>query len=210
MSDCAFIWSADPILLINISIECTRDLIKSGVFCRGGIAYGNIIEPDKVNNRLGKFILGEAATKAVDFERKGKGCRIFSDVELPSRLSQLLGNTYLKVFPFIGNKNPNDCQITDELQWYIFPKGIIHDYAEKTVILALLEIVVMLRHSPMYRWNASNKEGTIQLSSSIETISKATSIFSDKFDRYIFASEYLENSLAEVRNIETKSNIFEL
>jgi len=205
LSDCAFIWSEKPIPLIDVAIECMWELTKSGILCRGGIAYGDIVEPDQVNNRLGKFLLGEAATKAVDLERSGKGCRIFSDEALPSKIS---GKKHFSYEPFVGNKNPNDCLITDELRWYLFPKGISeHDFInpdKKMSLIKLMRLVALLHHSPMFRWNAFNRAGEIQLASGIETLSSGASIFTSHLDLK-FSSEYLIGHLREGRNNETKT-----
>jgi hypothetical protein len=180
------------------------DLIEVGIFCRGGIAYGNIVEPDRVNTRLGKFILGEAATKAVDLERSGKGCCIFSDVELPSEIS---GKKLFRYDPFIVNKKPNDCSITDELRWYLFPEGVGQHNFNKTdgkmSLLSLMRVVSMLRFSPMFRWNASNNAGEIHLASGIETISSGVSIFTKQLD-YKMYSEHLIGHLSTNRSNQIK------
>lgn len=205
LSDCAFIWSEKTIPLIDAAVECMWELIEVGIFCRGGIAYGNIVEPDHVNSRLGEFILGEAATKAVDLERAGKGCRIFSDVELPSEIS---GKILFRHNPFVGNKNPNDCSVTDELRWYLFPEGISqHDYNKidkNKSLVALMKTVSILRFSPMFRWNASNHEGEIHLASSIETISSGVNLFTDKLD-YRMSSEHLLGHLGSNRSNQIRA-----
>ncbi len=204
LSDCAFIWSEKSIPLIDAAIMCMWELTREGILCRGGIAYGNIVEPDRVNNRLGKFLLGEAATKAVDLERSGKGCRVFSDVDLPSEIS---GKKHFLYEPFVGNKNPNDCSITDELRWYLFPKGIsefsINKPNKKMSLVQLMRLVALLRHSPMFRWNALNKAGEIHLGSAIETLSSGASVFTKNIDLK-FSSEYLIGHLSDNRSNTTR------
>src|SRR5688572_16342048 len=63
LSDSAFIWSRKPLELLGAVAQCMRAAVKQGLLCRGGIAFGDIIEPDSVNSRIGAFIAGEAATK---------------------------------------------------------------------------------------------------------------------------------------------------
>lgn len=197
LSDCAFIWSEKPTLVIDAAIKCMWKLVREGIFCRGGIAYGKIVEPDRVNNRLGGFILGEAATKAVDLEKSGKGCRIFSDTGLPSKMKIHIS---LLSPVFVSNKNPNDCLLTNELRWYLFPKGIIDEQPNKRASLVhLMRLVALLRYSPMFRWNESNEEGEIHLASSIETLSSGSSIFTKRID-FKFLSENLIGKLRENRS----------
>lgn len=57
----------------------------NGILCRGGLAYGEILESDD-SNQMGHFILGDAVTRAVELEGKAKGCRVLIDDELPSAL----------------------------------------------------------------------------------------------------------------------------
>ena len=182
-------------------------LIKSGVLCRGGIAYGNIVEPDRVNTSLGRFVLGEAATKAVDMEKSGKGCRIFSDVDLPSEIS---GKKLFRHEPFHGNKNPNDCSITDEFRWYLFPNGIsnheYHDRNNKASVLAIMKAVSMLKYSPMFGWNVSNRAGEIQVASSIDTLTSGVSILAPELN-YNMPSEYLIGHLKSQRSNALKNKL---
>lgn len=210
LSDCAFIWSEKSIQLIDAAIMCMWELTKAGIYCRGGISYGNIVEPDRVNNRLGKFILGEAATNAVDLERSGKGCRIFSDIALPSEIS---GKIKFMYQPFIGNKNPNDCSVTDELRWYLFPKGIekydINNSDNKLSLISLMRLVSLLRYSPIFRWNASNKDGQIHLASGIETLSSGASIFTKEID-FRFNSESIIGHLTENRSNRNRVKVMKM
>ena len=49
------------------------DCLQNGILCRGGIAYGDIIEDNNTN--LGQMLLGNAVSKAVKLEQAGaKGC----------------------------------------------------------------------------------------------------------------------------------------
>ena len=104
LSDCAFIWSTDVRSLVNASRSLMWSCTRRGLLCRGGIAFGEIVEPDKEDRTIGRFVVGEAVTKAAGLERVGKGCRIFSDVDLPSNLHECL----CQHAPFVALKNPLD------------------------------------------------------------------------------------------------------
>ena len=45
------------------------DCLQNGILCRGGIAYGDIIEDNNTN--LGQMLLGNAVSKAVKLEQAG-------------------------------------------------------------------------------------------------------------------------------------------
>ena len=124
LSDCAFIWGENPVQVADVARDFMWRAISSGILCRGGLGYGNVIEPDKVSRKIGKFILGEAVTKAVDAEKLGKGCRIFTDPTLASVvLSKIVSNTNA-IEPL---KNPLNSEIVDEFRWYLFPETIVEN-----------------------------------------------------------------------------------
>ena len=81
LSDCAFIWSEDTSLVINVAREIMWKSLLGGILCRGGLAYGQIVEPDKINTKLGMFVCGGAVTDAVKLEESGKGARVFINSE---------------------------------------------------------------------------------------------------------------------------------
>lgn len=58
LSDCAFIWSEDPNLVVNVARDIMWKTVLGGILCRGGLASGQIVEPDKINTKLGMFICG--------------------------------------------------------------------------------------------------------------------------------------------------------
>jgi hypothetical protein len=208
LSDCAFVWSSNPMPLIDAAIACMWAAVSKGLLCRGGIAFGDIIEPDSVNIRLGEFILGEAVTKAVDRERAGKGCRIFSDNDLPSEVS---GAKHFSFEPFVGNKNPNDCSVTDELRWFLFPDGVSkHDHAQvdrRQTLSRLMEAIAALRFSPKFRWNASTPDGALHLASSVDTISSGVRALTDELD-YQMEARSLISSLQSNRSAEAEAHAF--
>lgn len=206
LSDCAFIWSNDAISVLNAARKIMFQAIQCGILIRGGIAYGEIVEPDKVNRSIGNFILGEAATKAAGIESAGKGCRIFSDLELPSALSSI--NPSLQ-YLFTPLKSPLDGAIVDEFKWYLPDDfGLIStkpkSYRRKCAH-DLLELISLLKHSPWFNWNASSKDGEIQLALGIESISAATKNLLNTED-FCFTVEYLIGGLGN-RNEGTHEKI---
>lgn len=211
LSDCAFIWSEDPKQVLNAAIRCMWNTVRNGILCRGGISYGNIIEPNLINNRIGKFILGEAVTKAVDMERAGKGCRIFSDVELPTEMS---GKIHPKYDAFVGLKNPTDCSIVDEFRWYTLrnkskQSSIDARLSDREVAEGLMELASRLLYSPDFGWNASSRAGEIHLASSIETITSNLEHIKGT-PQLNFASEYTMGNLNVNRSHDAQKRIFAL
>lgn len=210
LSDCAFLWSEKPIDLLNAAIDTMWECIKAGVFCRGGITYGDIVEPDKINQSLGKFILGEAVTRAVALERTGKGCRIFSDQQ--SIIEQpILG--HLEVHPFVGIKNPINCQIADEFRWYLYPEGIspqtLTKESNSIQVTSFMYLVALLHYSPLFKWNTSTSAGKVHIASSIETISRCTGLFSSSLETELtFSSEYILEGLSENRKDQVVNNVY--
>jgi len=197
LSDCAFLWSSDLLELLNAAREFMWESTRNGLLSRGGIAYGDIIQPDKVNTSVGRFVLGEAATKAVELEKRGKGCRIFCDNDLPCKI---LDNSIHRCPPFVCLKNPIDCSIVDEFRWYLFPDEIKKDVTldKETSAVAIMELICMLRHSPQFGWNVASHEGEVQIASSVETLSSCVNLFSKQLD-YKISSETLIGNLISNR-----------
>jgi len=127
LSDCAFIWSDDPSLVVNIAREVMWKTLLDGVLCRGGLSYGQIVEPDKTNTRLGKFICGSASTQAVKLEEAGKGARVFIDPNIVTQLNSVPHTA------FIPRKSPMDFSITDEFLWYRYPNKIVSIYDDQNI-----------------------------------------------------------------------------
>lgn len=191
LSDCAFIWSEDPNLVVNVARDIMWKTVLGGILCRGGLASGQIVEPDKINTKLGMFICGGAVTDAVRLEEAGKGARIFIKQDLVSDLTKIPSSA------FIPRKSLIDFSIIDEFQWYRYPKDIssIYDKSnEKLVMDSIIKILVMLKHSPKYAWNASSSLGRVQLASSIDIISSETARSSKDFDLK-FGYEYVVDNL---------------
>lgn len=173
LSDCAFLWSQDPVAVINIAREVMWHATRAGLLCRAGLAYGQIVEPDKVNRSLGQFILGDAVTRAVGFEGSGKGARVFCDSEVAH---EVLKRCSFRHEPFAPLRNPLDGIVIDEFRWYMLPATVEkHNYEMQASFgsaLALLELITTLRYSPRLNWNCLSHEGRIQVACSIEAVSK--------------------------------------
>ena len=54
-------------------LEYMWESIRNGLFSRGGIAYGDIVEPDKVNNSIGRFVLGRPQRRQLKWKGRAKG-----------------------------------------------------------------------------------------------------------------------------------------
>lgn len=200
LSDCAFIWSETTSELLMASSELMWNLTLSGVLCRGGLSYGEVIIPNNDKESFGSFILGSAVTRAAKHEARGKGCRVFTDSdaishfhkEFPGKASSPAISTSVYNNIFSPITNPLDFSIADEFKWYLFhdlkatttDKTEI-DHARHSMYMAAL--VSTLRHSPYYAWNSLNKHGIIQIAGSIEAISTAISIHTGHDDAKLSA-----------------------
>lgn len=174
LSDCAFIWSEDPIMVANAARDIMWETSRAGILCRGGLAHGAILEPDKLNHSLGEFVLGEAVTKAVSLEGSGKGFRVFCDTNVAAKVS---AKCHFYNSPFIPLRNPLNGTVVDEFQWYTLPETIsTRNYVERRdelVASALARLLAHLRHSPLFLWNSSSTDGLIQVACSVESVSNA-------------------------------------
>lgn len=166
LSDCAFIWSED----LDELLEVTRQLFwlntYSGVLTRGGMTFGQIVEPDSTASRIGQFVCGEAVTRAVELEGKGKGSRVFVDTVLPGKP--------LRRFPpstFTDLINASDFGRIDEFCWFALPE--LNGQGSKMSISQIGKIAdlsLLMQYSPMFRWNAGSPAGQLQLAATIERV----------------------------------------
>jgi hypothetical protein len=173
LSDCAFIWSDDPDIVVNVARDIMWKSVLGGLLCRGGLANGQIVEPDKINTKLGMFICGGAVTDAVRLEGTGKGARVFVKQELVSELKKI------PYTAFVPRKSLIDFSTIDEFKWYRYPdviKSANENLNKKLVMNEIVKLIAMLKHSPKYIWNASNPLGRVQLASSIDIISSETEV----------------------------------
>lgn len=193
LSDCAFVWSDDPDIVVNVARDIMWKSVLGGLLCRGGIANGQIVEPRKINTKLGMFICGGAVTDAVRLEGAGKGTRVFIKQELVPELKKVPCDA------FIPRKSLIDFSTIDEFKWYLYPDFIespYDDLNEKLVMNELAKLIAMLMYSPKYTWNASNHLGRVQLAGSIDIISAETEMFGKNID---LKFEY-ENLLDKLKN----------
>lgn len=184
LSDCAFIWSDNPDLVLDSAREIMWKTTSRGILCRGGIAYGEIVEPDSVNIKLGEFICGKAVTKAVKLEGTGKGARVFVDDEISCRTSS---HIQVQAEAFRQSINPLDFSFVDEFMWALYPHKLtitpaINSQDSKERLKKILALISLLRFSPKYRWNACSGEGRLQIASTIDAISSITTKLQNKFD----------------------------
>jgi len=191
LSDCAFIWSEDPNVVVNVARDIMWRSVLGGLLCRGGLANGQIVEPEKINTKLGMFICGGAVTDAVKLEGAGKGARIFIKQELVSELKKI------PFAAFIPRKSLIDFSIIDEFQWYRYPSFIKSSYDkldENFIMEEVIKLIAMLKHSPKYAWNSSSTLGRVQLASTIDIISSETENFVRDLDLK-FGYEYVIDNL---------------
>lgn len=211
LSDCAFIWSEDVAEVVKTAQEMMWAFVKSGLLCRGGIAYGEIVEPDKVKHSLGQFVLGEAVSKAVGLEGAGKGCRVFCDEGLPQYLYESSSEEFYR-YTFAQLRNSLNGTVSGEFRWYTgaFTTGSSGNRSEeKAKLHKLFELIAHLKHSPLFNWNASSPEGLLQLACSIESISSLTTRYLAGGNIYCFRAEDLIKEVG-VRSKAEQSKILKL
>ena len=187
LSDCAFVWSEDISDIVLFSNNCMTELVKNGLLCRAGLAYGEIIETsENENHNLGKFIVGEAVTKAVKLESLSKGVRILIDEDLPHALYEQNSAFSRQIMPlFQPFTNKIDYTTYDEFKWYLIPNLNI-----STDLLSLkdtdkifftkerLKLASLLRFSSKFNWNVLTKQGFVHIKASIDFLSACdTEIF---------------------------------
>jgi len=171
LSDCVFLWSFDIPSLLKVCYELMFGMIKVGILCRGGIAHGNIFGlkgAPQDENSLGEYVVGSAVTQAVQNERKGKGCRVFSDETFFNKVSSTYKDktSVGQVFKIL--ENPGDCSSFHEINWWLLPK-----LYEDLNYANIYEILLLLKHSPLFAFNTLNDDGVVQLKSSVKNITKS-------------------------------------
>lgn len=169
LSDCAFLWAKDESLVVKAAKVLFEKNAKTGVFARGGMTFGQIIEPDRINRSLGQFICGNAVTRAAQLEGSGKGSRIFIDTEIGGRAIQGTSPS-----AFEGLANPADYRMVDEFTWFSCPSHSETRSERLERLKALLALRIRFQHFPAFRWNAASKPGLIHLGATIERLTFAT------------------------------------
>ncbi|WP_318442496.1 hypothetical protein [Photobacterium leiognathi] len=171
LSDCAFLWSEDVDAVVNVARDIMWKSLLGGLMCRGGLAYGQIVEPDKVNKQLGMFICGGAVTEAVNLERVSKGMRVAVSREVVAEFKNIPQD-------IVTHKtNAVDCSIFDELLWFLYPNEITNTFgnsqkSDKKIALYIMKLLAILKHSPKLEWNVSSDLGKAQVAATIDVISE--------------------------------------
>ncbi|MCE0975536.1 hypothetical protein [Pseudomonas putida] len=189
LSDCAFLWSEDVGAVVDAGRHLMHEAALTGLLCRGGLAVGDIHEPNKVNHSIGAFIVGDAVTRAATYETMGKGMRVFTDADSASYILERRHDAIFKplVNPLVGDT-------VDEWQWYA-PGGSLQAERNVTKLRSKLNTLVgchtMLRYSPKFAWNATTPEGCRQLACSIVAVSDAMEWLSGSTGTYGFSVDHL-------------------
>ncbi len=178
LSDCAFIWSKNITEVVLFANNFMTESLKQGVLCRGGLASGEIIYVHQNDTHsMGRFIVGDAVSKAVKLEGLAKGARVLIDQKLPSVLCDYDEEFYLKIqklfSPFV---NPLDYATYDEFKWYIIPdlssqiKNL--DYLTNKQRLEFtkerIKLATRVRYSPKFNWNVASSQGVVHIKASLD------------------------------------------
>lgn len=192
LSDCAFLWSTDVGAIVDVGRYLMHEAALKGLLCRGGLAFGDVHEPGKVNHSLGAFIVGDAVTRAATYETAGKGMRVFTDPETAERV--------LKARPtecFQPLVNPLTGDTVDEWRWYAPSQSLLSE-RNMTRLRGELERLVgchtMLRYSPRLAWSATTPEGCRQIACSVVAVSDAMQQLSGNSGTYRFSVEHLSSA----------------
>lgn len=216
LSDCAFVWSENASDILSFIFSFMNSAVFNGLLCRGGVSSGQIIEPSKNNSNIGQFIVGEAVTKAVNLESLAKGMRVIMDVEFPQCIwnDKEFTNKKKSILPYIFQPiyDPILNKEIDEIQWYLIDQETFTniDYnfnlsteERKELTKKRLLISTFLNQSPLFHWNASNKDGLNQLSASVNFISRSGLLNIE----HPFSFERAYNNKRSFSNVKRMSNI---
>lgn len=183
LSDCAFIWSKDIVLLMQaVHFMMWTMVDKKGILCRGGMSYGDIVEIDKVDHKLGAFIVGDAATNAVKNEGQLKGPRVTMDLSVTDVLQQKMRRDSVAMLIahdlFHNIESMIDMSQVDEYRWYLCDDDII---ASSTILgkkekieltKRRLKLANVLRFHPRMGWNTRGQEGLLQLKAGVKSLTE--------------------------------------
>jgi hypothetical protein len=180
LSDCAFVWSKNITDIVVFSSQFMTKAISSGLLCRGGLTYGEIIETNQ-NHELGRFIVGKAVTDAAKLEGIAKGSRVLIDKDFPNYLNEFDSNFAGRTIPlFVPFINPLDYQEYDEFKWYLCPNlthnvsnlSIMSFEEKRSLTKKRLKLANIVRCSPKFSWNSKSKEGLVQVKATINFIAE--------------------------------------
>jgi hypothetical protein len=202
LSDCAFLWSDDHSAILKAANLLMWRLLTTGIMARGGLASGTIIVHKDTSPHLGKFILGDAATRAVALEGKGKGCRIFTDSNsvalfhqhFPGKKTASSQRYGIMNQIFAPITNPLDFSVTDEFKWYLYADiskldEQNHEFNPYAESLTMGYLICLLRSSPYFAWNCATNAGVIHVAASLDFISAATEIHGADAEQVRYTAE---------------------
>ncbi|RYE24006.1 MAG: hypothetical protein EOP45_06270 [Sphingobacteriaceae bacterium] len=211
LSDCFFAWSQHTDQVVRFTHLFMHKAIKRGLLCRGGMAYGQIIETER-NHRLGRLILGDAVTKAVGLEKHAKGARLLTEPELITALYEQNSKLSMQMTGFFEMfENPLDYLGYDEFRWYLADDlKKLPDYGSQfckpeekfQYTKNRLGLDTLLIHSPKFSWNARNEQGLVHL--------KATSNFLSASGLLDIKHAFDRRGIPKSRSFERIKNINEL
>ena len=172
------------------------------------MTYGEIIEPMTTRAALGQFICGEAVTRAAKLEQRGKGSRIFIDLEIG-------GRHFSKISPrtFVNMTNAADFTIVDEFTWFSSFDHIENRQQKISRLSHIISLLGNFRHSPKFRWNAASLQGRVHLGATIERLSYAANALANDLNVEAphFAtttSENYQNSYDPDQYCESRREVF--
>lgn len=189
LSDCAFLWSTDVGAIVDAGRYLMHEAALMGLLCRGGLAFGDIHEPDRVNHSLGAFIVGDAVTRAATYETVGKGMRVFTDPETAKRVMAVRPTENFQPL-----SNPLTGDTFDEWRWCAPSQSLRSERNVKRLRKELERLVgchTMLRYSPRLAWSVTTPEGCRQIACSVVAVSDAMEQLSGYSGTYQFSVEYL-------------------
>lgn len=192
LSDCAFLWSTDVGAIVDAGRYLMHEAALKGLLCRGGLAFGDVHEPDKVNHSLGAFIVGDAVTRAATYETAGKGMRVFTDQETAARVFKARPTESFR--PLI---NPLTGDTVDEWRWYAPGQSLLSEQNSAKLRRELERLVgchTMLRYSPKLAWSATTTEGCRQIACSVAAVSDAMEQLTGNSGIYRFSVEQLTSA----------------
>jgi hypothetical protein len=171
LSDGAFIWSRQPAAVVVAAGTLMSEAVKRGLLCRGGMAYGQLIETNQAHS-LGRFIVGQAVTDAVKLEGIAKGARVLINSDFPLSLWERDEHFAERMQPlFEPFTNPLDFSVYDEFKWYLVPKEayqgedlrLLSKKKRIELTKTRLKLANEVRCSPKMSWNCRTPEGRVQV-----------------------------------------------
>lgn len=188
LSDGAFIWGQNTSRVFEAAVEVMQALVKKGVLCRAGGATGTYIEPETADAHLGRFILGEAVTRAVCIESQGKGMRFWCD---EASFDAINSSTRSPLKPILRVSNPMEYNEAFEIVWHMPIKrdwlAIPHEdpiaaNAEANDFLEIFfENLANLVANPRFIWNEESNQGRIHIEASIEAMLAHLKQYADRY-----------------------------